>query len=374
MLPSQQLTLKIERGDLRADSAQSQTVALLDDLAQEIARMPRGLLGVFANRRAPKGLYLWGGVGRGKSMLMDLFFDNVPIRRKRRVHFHEFMAERHGYMKQIRDRRAKLAQNQDDLIGALADDVIEDARLLCFDEVQVTDIGDAMILGRLFERILDAGVVIVATSNRPPHDLYKNGVNRQLFEPFIHLLETRLGIVELQASRDYRLERLLGAPVYYSPLDEASRQAMDETWRRLTFGAQSRAVDIHVLGHRLHVPQFAAACARFSFAELCETPLGPSDYLALADYCSTLLVDDVPSLSASARDAARRFVTLVDALYERKTKLILSSQDPIDQLYPEGDGAFEFARTRSRLVEMGSKTYLSAARFTAFDAAQISET
>jgi cell division protein ZapE len=346
---------RVAGGALTRDPAQDSAAARLDELAGQLRKWNPDLW--FS--KPPRGLYLWGAVGRGKSMLMDLFFDHAPVRKKQRVHFHEFMQTRHAF---LRRARAERTQSQDDLIAEMAKDVAEEARLLCFDELQISDIADAMILGRLFEHLFARGVVIVATGNRPPDDFYKNGINRQLFLPFIELFKDKLDIVELKAERDFRLERLMAAPVYYTPLGPAAKQAMDGAWARLTFGAKPKATFLEVQGRRVQAPRTAAGCARFTFSELCDEPLGPADYLELAAHFSTILIDDIPLLTPDRKEAAARLRTLIDALYEAKAKLVCSAAAEPSALYPEGNQSFEFERTASRLMEMRSKDYLSAPR------------
>ncbi len=364
---------RVEAGLIEADPTQTSVAHALDACGKAVLNAPTGLFGFFAGGPPPRGLYLWGGVGRGKSMLMDMFFESMPIRRKKRVHFHAFMAERHRLMKRLRDNPRRHLDN-DDLIAAAAEDIADETRLLCFDEMQVTDIGDAMILGRLFERLFAARVAVVATSNRAPDDLYKNGINRDLFLPFIDLIKARMDVFELGAGRDYRLEFLLGAPGFFVPADSPARAAMDAAWARLTFGAEIRPLALDILGREVPVHRACAGCARFSFAELCDVALGPSDYLAIADRFHTVFIDDIPLLAPEKAEAARRFVTLIDALYERRTKLIASAAaEPMD-LFPVGIGAFEFRRTASRLMEMRGADYLARPRFTADDQRAIVET
>lgn len=347
---------RLATGDLVADAAQRNAAERLDALAGEMARWKPDAW--FGKGATPRGLYLWGPVGRGKSLLMDLFFENAPAMKKRRVHFHEFMLEQHAFMHQARARGA----GQDQLIAQAAERVAAEARLLCFDEVQVTDIADAMILGRLFERLFALDVVIVATSNRPPDDLYKNGLNRQLFLPFIAMLKRKLDVIEISGPRDYRLERLMAAPVYYAPLGPAAEEAIENAWNRLTYGAHAQAVTLDVNGRALRVHREAAGVARFTFEELCDRPLGAADYLEIAERFHTVLLENVPKLSPSKREAAARFRTLIDALYEAKVKLIASAEAEPHKLYPEGDQSFEFERTASRLMEMRSESYLALPR------------
>ena len=306
----------------------------------------------------PRGLYIHGPVGRGKSMLLDLFFEAAPVKKKRRVHFHEFMQARHAFLRQARARGG----GQDRLIADAAKEVAAEARLLCFDELQVSDIADAMILGRLFERLFEEEVVVVATSNRAPRDLYKNGINRQLFLPFIALLEQRLDVIEIAGPDDFRLRQLMAAPVYYAPLGPAAEEAMEQSWRRLTAGAAPQAVALDVGGRTLRVEREAAGVARFSFEELCARPLGAADYLEIAERFHTVLLENIPRLSPAMREEAARFRTLIDALYEAKVKLVASAETQPLELYPAGDQSFEFERTASRLIEMRSETYLALPR------------
>jgi cell division protein ZapE len=347
---------RIARGALAEDPAQRAVAERLDALAQSLTE--RG--GWFARKATPpRGLYIWGPVGRGKSMLMDLFFAMAPEAKKRRAHFHEFMLGQHAFMA---DERARGDLGADQLVARAAKDVASSARLLCFDEFAVTDIADAMLLGRLFERLFAADVVVVATSNRAPDDLYRNGLNRQLFLPFIELLKQRLDVVELAAHRDYRLERLMAARVYYAPLGPAAATKIDEAWMRLTFDAEPHATVLDVNGRALEVQRQAAGVARFTFEELCARPLGAADYLELAERFHTLIVEGVPRLTPDKREEAARFRVLVDTLYEAKTKLILSAEAEPQALYPAGDQSFEFERTVSRLMEMRSQDYLALAR------------
>ncbi len=353
--PLEAYQARVAAGALAGDPAQEAVARRLDALAHNLEPSR----GWFARKPAPRGLYLWGPVGRGKSMLMDLFFESAPVAKKARVHFHEFMLARHAFLRELR-ARGDVDANQ--LIALAAKDVANDAKLLCFDEFAVTDIADAMILGRLFERLFALDVVIVATSNRRPAELYKNGLNRQLFEPFIAMLEERLDVIELAAAKDYRLERLLAAPVYYAPLGPAASEAIDGAWDRLTFKAEPHLVILDVSGRALRVERQAAGVARFSFEELCARPLGAADYIEIAERFHTILLEDVPKLSPAQRDEAARFRLLIDALYEAKTKLVMSANAQPDALYPAGDQSFEFERTASRLMEMRSQDYLALPR------------
>ena len=357
MTPSGALQSAIDRGDLQPDEAQMRAAAQLTALSETIAVWKGGKRGLFGRQApAPVGVYLYGGVGTGKSLMMGLFFDTAPIRAKRRVHFHQFLQEIQARI------TAERAKSERDPLPRVAKAIAKETRLLCFDELQVTDVGDAMILGRLFTGLFQAGVVMVATSNRHPDDLYKNGINRQLFLPFIDQLKARMAVFELDSGRDYRLERLEAAPVYYAPLGADADAAMDAAFDRLTLGAHARTCKITIKGRSLEIPREAAGVARFTFAELCDRPLGPADYLALAERFHTLMIDRAPLLTPGKRDQAKRFATLIDTLYEVKTKLVMSAAAEPQSLYPEGDYAFEFQRTASRLMEMRSHDYLAAER------------
>lgn len=358
----------IRNGALDVDPAQSEAVERLQALHDNVRAYCRSKRGWLRRPKAPpRGLYLWGGVGRGKTLLMDLLANNTDIAAKRRVHFHEFMADVHERIAQWRaseagaKRRHKGVDRKapDDPMPPVAHDIASQASLLCFDEFQVTDIADAMILGRLFKALFEKGVVVVATSNRAPDALYKNGLNRQLFTPFIALLKEKTEIFELVAARDYRLDKLTGAPVYHQPLGPSSDQAMDEAWARMLSGARDRRETIAVKGRVLTIPRAGRGAARFDFADLMEQPLGASDYIAIANRYGALFVDAIPVMGPEKRNAARRFVNLIDAVYNAGTKFVCSADAPPDRLYPAGDGAFEFERTASRLVEMQSDEYLA---------------
>ena len=347
---------RVAAGTLRSDPAQRRAVEKLQLLAIRLQdydpvrpkRIGIGRFGWGRDRLEQKvvpGLYLYGGVGRGKSMLMDLFFETAPVEPKRRVHFHAFMQEVHSAIHVARKGAAE------DPIRPVADAIADGATLLCFDEMQITDITDAMLVGRLFERLFERGVVVVTTSNRPPDELYTEGLNRHLFLPFIALIKERLDVHELDSHTDHRLDRLAGEPVYHTPLGLEARAALDTAWDRLALG-KGAPLEIDVKGRKLVLPRYRAGVARAGFGDLCAKPLGPADFLALADAVDVLILDDVPVLSRAMNNEAKRFVTLIDALYEAKVRLILSAAAPPDALYPEGDGSFEFARTASRLHEM----------------------
>ncbi|MDZ7904915.1 MAG: cell division protein ZapE [Cypionkella sp.] len=340
---------KVAQGDLRPDPAQAATLPQLEMLRlwlEEHQTRPSGLGKLFRKPPAPpKGLYLWGGVGRGKSMLMDLFFAATEITAKRRVHFHAFMQDIHRAMFDVRKTGA------DDALAPVAAAIAADLRLLAFDEMQITDITDAMIVGRLFELLLGAGVVIVTTSNRAPQDLYKNGLNRALFLPFIAQLETHFNVVELRSPNDYRQHRLTGMQVYFHPAGTAGTQ-LDQIWNDLTGHVAGEILELTVNGRKFVLPRVANGVAYASFWELCARANGSADFLALARVIRVLILRDIPQLSASNYNEAKRFVTLIDALYEGHVRLICSAADVPERLYIEGAGSFEFERTASRLREM----------------------
>ncbi|MCY4241602.1 MAG: cell division protein ZapE [Rhodobacter sp.] len=341
-------------GEITADPAQREVFPALERIQEYLALPARrkGLFGgVFASAlRPPSGVYIWGGVGRGKSFLMDLFFDAVEIEDKRRVHFHAFMQDMHAGMHAFRKRGVE------DALRPVAEAVAEGTRLLCLDEMQIVDITDAMIVGRLFEALIGDGVAIVTTSNRRPDDLYRDGLNRGLFLPFLELIKERMVVHHLESPTDYRRHRLQGADSYFSPADAEARTAMDAIWIDLTGGIWE-PLALNVVGRRTVLPRFRNGVARAPFWELCGQPLGPADYLAVADAVRVLLVDDVPLLSRSNFNEARRFVILVDALYEARVKLVVSAADVPERLYIEGGGTFEFERTVSRLWEMRSEDW-----------------
>ena len=359
---------RLERGEIRPDPAQRvglEALARLEaDLAQ--AQPAGGFAGLFRKQQplSQRGVYLWGPVGRGKSMLMDLFFEAVPVSAKRRTHFHVFMGEIHRLIDAWRKgdaatRKARFGQHKgDDPIPPVADLVAKGASLLCFDELQVTDIADAMILGRLFEALFARGVTLVATSNRAPDELYKDGINRQLFLPFIDMLKARLEVVRVAGAHDYRLDRLRAAGAWFSPIDPDHERSFAALWRDMLGGEEEDGAELEVLGRRITLPHAFGGLLRASFASLCAVALGPNDYVAIAQAFHTVFLEDLPKLTPARREEARRFVTLIDALYEAKTRLVVLAEAEPVKLYPEGDGAFEFERTASRLQEMRSASWL----------------
>ena len=341
---------RVAGGRLRADPAQHANLPKLEDVRlrlEDHAAKKRGLLGGLFSKpaQAPRGVYLWGGVGRGKSMLMDMFFEATDIEAKRRVHFHAFMQDIH------RGMHAARKNGVEDALAPVADALARDVRLLCFDEMQISDITDAMIVGRLFERLFSAGVVVVTTSNRAPEGLYKDGLNRALFLPFIDLISERLEVVQLQSPTDYRQHRLEGAQVYFQPAASAKGD-IAAIWLDLTGGAGGEPLRLPVNGREVELPRFANGVGRASFWELCAKPLGPADFLAIAQAVRVLILEDIPQLSSYNYNEAKRFVTLIDALYEARVRLICSAADVPERLYLEGSGSFEFERTASRLREM----------------------
>ena len=359
---------QLASGAIEPDAAQAEVAeayAALDlRLASYKPVRKQGLLArLFSGDKdeAPRGLYIHGEVGRGKTMLMDLFFQHATVEHKRRAHFHEFMADVH---ERIYDYRQSIARGEiadGDVIALTANAIFEESWLLCFDEFHVTDIADAMILGRLFTRLFEQGVVLVATSNVAPDDLYSEGLNRSLFLPFIALLKDHVDVVRLTARTDYRMEKLSGVTTWYVPADEDAEVALDIAWQKLTGQLEGEPVDMHLAGRVLRVPEAAMGVARFAFAQLCEQPLGANDYLRLAREFHTLIVDHVPVMDYADRNAAKRFIILIDTLYDHGVKLIASAEAEPNELYTADEGyeALEFKRTESRLIEMRSSDYLA---------------
>jgi cell division protein ZapE len=362
----------VAAGEIERDPAQQDVVARLTRLNERLAvyRLANksSSLGWLFGKREPateiKGLYLWGDVGRGKTMLMDLFFATCPVKRKRRVHFHEFMLDVHERLGIYRHKLKYGEISEADPIGLVAADLAEAAWVRCFDEFHVTDIADAMILGRLFARMFERGVIVLATSNVEPSDLYREGLNRLLFLPFIELIYQYMEVLRLDARADFRLEKLMAVKVWHVPADDAATKVLDIAWRRLTGGQANHTVELTVKGHIVRVPHAAMGVARFGFHDLCELPLGAIDYLSIAHAFHTVIIDDVPIMTYATRNEAKRFIALVDTFYDAGVKLLASAAAEPAALYQGTDGyeAAEFKRTASRLIEMGSAEYLAMPR------------
>ena len=385
--PSEKYAQLARDGEIRPDDDQLRIIAFFDRLYAELKDYPEvsakgpglsikswRLSGLFrwsgGDKTPPKGLYIYGGVGRGKSMLMDLFYEVAPVKAKVRIHFHEFMLDVHARLKEWRtlDAKGRVAKGgrttEDDPIPPVARQIAQQATLLCFDEMQVTDIADAMILSRLFSELFERGVIVVTTSNRVPDDLYKDGINRQLFTPFIDMLKDTVHVVPLDGPTDYRLDRLQGVDTYHTPVNAQTTDKLSAAFFRLTDRDVSDAHkvpsdELLVQGRTLFVPKAARGVAVFSFKRLCASALGAADYLTIARAYHTVILVAIPKMGSHNRNEAKRFVTLIDALYEHGVKLLCNAEALPQELYTEGDGAFEFERTVSRLMEMQSREYLA---------------
>ena len=370
--PAANLAARRASGEIHADPVQERAVQKLQALYEQLLAIidhpapKKGLLarlgfGASAKPPAgPHGLYIWGPVGRGKSMLMDLFFEDVPMEKKRRVHFHEFMLEVQERLHRRREQlAAKGAPPEADTIVPIAREIAADARLLCFDEFQVTNIADAMILARLFETLFDEGVTVVATSNRPPDDLYKNGLQRERFLPFIELVKQRLDVIELDSDHDYRMNRLRNFDVYLTPLGAWATAKLDEAFRALSGGSDGHPRVLRTQGRDVEVPRAAPGVAMAHFMDWCAKPMGAADFLCIAEHFHTVIVAEIPKMGPDSKDKAVRFITMIDTFYEKKVKFICSAAAAPATLYVDGEGSFEFERTVSRLMEMQSPEYLA---------------
>jgi cell division protein ZapE len=358
----------VAAGEIESDEAQRRVLARLIQLEAELASFQPlakstalGWLMAWRPTEAPRGIYLWGDVGRGKTMLMDLFFEGAPTAHKRRAHFHEFMADVHERVRRFRELLKLGELTDEDPVRLAANEIAGETTLLCFDELHVTDIADAMILGRLFERLFARDVVLVATSNVPPGDLYRDGLNRALFAPFIRMLEQRLDVVRLDARTDFRLEKLNGFDIWHVPVDPRADEAIAHIWLRIAGARGGAPVELPMKGRSILVPLAGGGGARFRFNDLCRVPLGAADYLQIARSFHTVVIENIPVIAAEERNEAKRFILLVDALYDNGVKLIASAEAEPDQLFLGSNGteAFEFRRTASRLYEMRSMDYLA---------------
>jgi cell division protein ZapE len=370
--PLANLAARRAAGEIHADPVQEKVVLRLQAVHDQLAAMANAQpvrtgflarLGFGHARKPPEGphgLYIWGSVGRGKSMLMDLFFADAPVAKKRRVHFHEFMLEVQARLHRRREElAARGAPPESDTIVPIAKEIAAETRLLCFDEFQVTNIADAMILGRLFETLFEEGITVIATSNRAPDDLYKNGLQRDRFLPFIELVKQRLEVLELGGSQDYRMGRLREFDLYLTPLGAWATKKLDEAFRALSNGADGEPRVLRTQGRNVEVPRAAPGVAMAHFMDWCARPMGAADFLCIADNFHTVIVAEIPKMGPDSKDKAVRFVTMIDTFYEKKVKFICSAAANPGGLYPEGDGSFEFQRTVSRLMEMQSPEYLS---------------
>jgi cell division protein ZapE len=369
--PAANLAARRAAGQVHADPVQEMVVARLQAVYEALGAIaaPPARTGFFARLglggaakppAGPRGLYIWGSVGRGKSMLMDLFFADAPVAKKRRVHFHEFMLEVHERLHKRRELlSARGASPESDTIVPIARAIAAETRLLCFDEFQVSNIADAMILGRLFETLFEEGLTVIATSNRAPDDLYKNGLQRDRFLPFIALLKQRLEVLELGGAQDYRLDRIRKLDMYLTPLGAWATKKLDEAFRALSDGADGEPRVLRTQGRDVEIPRAAPGVAMAHYLDWCAKPMGAADFLCIAEHFHTVIVAEIPRMGPNNHDKAARFVTMIDTFYEKKVKFLCSAAASPDKLYTEGDGAFEFQRTVSRLMEMQSPEYLA---------------
>lgn len=370
--PAANLAARRATGEVHADPVQERVVQKLQTIYEQLVAMadhPAPKPGFFARLgfghaapppAGPRGLYIWGPVGRGKSMLMDLFFADVPMQKKRRVYFHEFMLEVQERLHRRREElSAKGAPPEADTIVPIAKQIASETRLLCFDEFQVTNIADAMILARLFEVLFDEGLTVIATSNRKPDDLYKDGLQRERFLPFIDLVKQRLDVMELGGDTDYRLDRLRNFDVYLTPLGAWATAKLDEAFRALSGGADGEPRVLRTQGRDVEIPRAAPGVAMAHFLDWCAKPMGAADFICIATNFHTVIVADIPRMGPDSKDKAVRFITMIDEFYERKVKFVCSAATAPTGLYVDGDGSFEFQRTVSRLMEMQSPEYLA---------------
>ncbi len=355
----------VGEGKLKDDEAQRFVIGKLQALYEGLSVAPRrSFLSAFLPSRiknAPRSIYLWGAVGRGKSLLMDMFFNTLALPHKRRIHFHAFMQEvhaaTHAWRQQIEARQLKI-----ELLPTVAHDIAQEAQILCLDELQVTDVADAMILSKLFTSLLDDDITTIITSNRPPEELYLGGLQREKFMDFVHLIYERMDVLELSSPHDYRMQQIRAMQaVYMWPVSEQSNAALDDILEHLTHHAELLPMTLEIQGRKLTVPECYGGIARFHFSDLCEKPLGAADYLLIARRFHTVFLSDIPKLTPEKRNEAKRFVTLIDTLYDHRVKLICTAATEPAQLYALGDGSFEFQRTISRLAEMQSAQYLATA-------------
>lgn len=363
---------RVASGQIADDAAQRAIVVRLDGVltaigTHRLARKSSALGWLFARKgdagHTPRGLYVHGSVGRGKTMLMDMFFEHVHVNRKRRAHFNDFMSDVHERIHAHRQKLARGETREKDPVPPVAAQLFEEAWVLCFDEFSVTDIADAMLLSRLFEQLFNLGCVLVSTSNVAPDDLYRDGLNRQLFMPFVGLLKRHVDVASLDADTDYRLQKTLQLPVFHL-LDGAFNEGMDNAWQELTTGRNAAPAQIAHKGRTIEVPQAVHDAARFSFEDLCETPLSAADFLALAARYPVIFLDRIPRIEKGRKNAVKRFINLVDVLYDQKVRLFFSAEVPIEEIYAAGTGTekFEFDRTISRLTEMRSADYATESR------------